>query len=71
MDSFSTAFAREVAVRIGEAIEREREALELGLAVADHAAYRERVGKLFAYRQVLTDFMPGAEHDIQNPKTGA
>jgi hypothetical protein len=70
MDSFSTAFARELAARIKEAADREREALELGVAINLLDAYKEKVGRLYAYQQVLADFMPAAEREVQNPQKG-
>ena len=68
MDSFATAFARELKTRIDEHVEREREALELGAAIKSLDDYRERVGRLFAYRNVVDTLMAEAEDQVQNPK---
>lgn len=70
MDSFSTAFARDVAKQINDAIAREREALDTGVAIASMEAYREKVGRIYAYREVLNNFMPRSEEDVTNPPSG-
>ena len=66
MDSFSTAFSRELAKRIKEASDRETDAITSGLAITDIASYREKVGRLYAYKQIVTDFMVEIEHDLNN-----
>ncbi len=64
MDSFSTAFARGVAKRINEEIDRLTDGLQTGHAIDNHAEYRNNTGMIRAYRRVLTEFMPETESDL-------
>ena len=55
MQTFSTAVMDETKRLIGEEYEIETGILNLG-NVPDYAAYRERVGRLYAYRKAMELF---------------
>ena len=52
----SARFEAELASRINEEAGRLRDDLEAGLAIKDYAQYQNYIGKLAAYRRVLTEF---------------
>jgi hypothetical protein len=54
MLTYETAFARELAKLVSEAIAREMELLAGGWVIQDYASYKQKVGQIEALRAVLS-----------------
>lgn len=58
MSSYDSRFERELRAMIKKERERLLESLEVGVAITDHAKYREYVGRLAALKRVTDEFCP-------------
>ena len=64
MQTFSDALLTEVQRLIGQEAELELSVLSVG-NVTDYAAYREKVGRIFAYRKVVEELFSEAASNLE------
>jgi len=56
VSSYDARFERELKKRIGQELTRLREALEIGVAITDHAKYQNYIGQIAAFKRVTDEF---------------
>lgn len=64
MSSYDARFERELKKLIAEELQRLREALEVGVAITDHAKYQNYVGQIAAFKRVAEEFCPEVQTAI-------